>query len=179
MPKKKPIKHKKIIPPQTREAVSKAFQGNQWWRLRAKHGRDKLFATPDLLWDAAVEYFEHTDKRKWKKKDWVGKDALEVERESDTPYTISGLCLYLGVDRTFWNQFRAANHDGFSPIIQAIENIIYTQKFEGASVGAFNANIIARDLGLKEQADITSNGKEIAPVITAMVDGQVISGELK
>jgi len=62
-----------------------ATKGNQWWKLRAKHGRDKIFKTPALLWEACVEYFEATDKRKWIQKDWVGKDAYQVERETDTP----------------------------------------------------------------------------------------------
>jgi hypothetical protein len=36
-----------------------------------------------------------------------------------------------------------------------------SQKFEGASVGIFNSNIIARDLGLKENVDNTTNGKDL------------------
>ena len=153
--------------------------GNQFWKLRSKHGRDLIFSTPELLWEAAVEYFEATDARKWKKKDWVGKDAIEVERETETPYTISGLCLYLDVSREWWNKFKNENREDFLQVLTRIENIIYTQKFEGASVGAFNPSIIARDLGLKEQTDITSNGKDLQPVITAMVDGKVIDGEMK
>ena len=27
-----------------------APKGNQFWMLRSKHGRDKLFATPEALW---------------------------------------------------------------------------------------------------------------------------------
>lgn len=152
---------------------------NQFWKLRSKHGRDLIFSTPEILWEAAVQYFEATDARKWKKKDWVGKDAIEVERETETPYTISGLCLYLDVSREWWNKFKNENREDFLQVLTRIENIIYTQKFEGASVGAFNPSIIARDLGLKEQTDITSNGKDLQPVITAMVDGNVIDGEMK
>ena len=40
------------------------------------------------------------------------------------------------------------------PIITRIREAIYQQKFEGASVGAFNANIIARDLGLADKQDV-------------------------
>ena len=130
---------------------------NQFWKLRSKHGRDKIFETPDLLWEAACEYFEHTDERKWVKKDWVGKNADKVERESQTPYTIGGLCLYLDCSREWWTKFRAEKREDFLPIVTRIDEIIYTQKFEGAAVGAFNANIIARDLGLKEQSDVNLN----------------------
>ena len=38
-----------------------APKGNQFWKARAKHGRDKIFKTPDALWKAACEYFEWVD----------------------------------------------------------------------------------------------------------------------
>ena len=43
-----------------------------------------------------------------------------------------------------------------------MEETIETQQFEGACVGAFNANIIARKLGLsdKQEVDYTNAGKE-------------------
>lgn len=50
----------------------------------------------------------------------------------------------------------------FSAVINKIEEIIYQQKFEGAAVGLFNSNIIARDLGLRDKQDLTSNGEQIA-----------------
>lgn len=156
-----------------------APKGNQFWKLRSKHGRDVIFKTPELLWEAACEYFEATDARKWVKKDWVGKDATEVSRETETPYTLSGLCLYLDCSREWWNKFKNENREDFLQVVTRIDQIIYTQKFEGASVGAFNANIIARDLGLKEQTDLTTGGEKISPVITAMVDGKIIDGEMK
>lgn len=38
-----------------------------------------------------------------------------------------------------------------------VETTIYTQKFEGAAVGAFNSNIIARDLGLADKKEIDAS----------------------
>lgn len=128
-------------------------QGNQFWKQRSKHGRDKLFESPDLLWGAACEYFEYTDSRKWTKKDWVGKDAIEVDRETETPYTISGFCLYANASRQWWNKFKDNATPDFLEVIARIEDIMFTQKFEGAAVGAFNTNIIARDLGMVEKTE--------------------------
>lgn len=128
---------------------------NAFWKLRSKHGRDKLFASPDLLWKAACDYFNWCDKNPWLKKDWVGKDAIEVDKPTARPYTITGLCLYLDCGKNYWEQFKKAEHEGFSGVITRIEEIIYTQKFEGAVVGAFNASIIARDLGLADKQEIT------------------------
>ncbi len=127
---------------------------NQFWKARSKHGRDLIFSSPTLLWEAACEYFEATDKRKWIKFDWVGKDAMKVERETEVPYTISGFCLFLDIDEdTFNNYGSKEGYEDFFGIASRIRRIIYTQKFEGAAVGAFNANIIARDLGLVDKKE--------------------------
>ncbi len=136
--------------------------GNQFWKQRSKHGRDLLFSSPTILWEACCEYFEATDTRKWVKKDWVGKDAMEVNRETETPYTLTGLYIFLDISAQTWKDYR--NRQDFIEIITRVETIIYTQKLEGAAVGAFNANIIARDLGLKDVAQVNINkvGKELA-----------------
>jgi hypothetical protein len=134
-----------------------ANEGNKWWKLRATSGREKIFSTPEDLWKAACEYFEATDARKWKKKDWVGKDAEEVERESETPYTWTGLALFLDIDTdTLRNYGKEEGYKDFFGIISRIGQIIYTQKIEGASVGAFNPSIVARELGLAEKTDVTN-----------------------
>jgi hypothetical protein len=139
-----------------------APEGNQFWKLRSKHGRDLIFSSPTVLWEACVEYFEATDARKWVRKDWVGKDAKEVQRETDAPYTLSGLYVFLDIDRKTWDLYR--QREDFIPIITRVEQIMFTQKFEGASVGAFNASIIARDLGLKDasEVNITADRKAVA-----------------
>jgi len=129
--------------------------GNQFWKLRSKHGRDKLFETPDLLWEAAVEYFEWCDANPLIEIDFRGKDSNKVELPKMRPYTIQGLCLYLDTNTQYFNQFEAANHKDFSLILSRIRETIYNQKFSGAAAGFLNPNIIARDLGLvdkKEQA---------------------------
>lgn len=131
--------------------------GNQFWKQRATHGRDLIFSSPTILWEAACEYFEATDNRKWKKQDWVGKDAHYVERETDTPYTMTGLYIFLDIVHTTWSNYKA--NEDFLAIITRIEQIIYTQKFEGAAVGAYNANIIARDLGLADKKEVTEAPK--------------------
>lgn len=131
-----------------------ATKNNQWWKLRAKHGRDKIFESPEMLWDACTGYFEETDKRKWNKTEYKssGKGFRKIQIPTDTPYTINGLCLYLGIDLKTWNNYRnLVEYKDFFPVITQVEQIIYIQKFEGASVGAYNANIISRELGLADK----------------------------
>lgn len=128
-----------------------APKGNRFWQERTKHGRDKLFSTPDILWEECEAYFTKTDGRKWVKKDWVGKDAVEVKRETETPYTWQGLFVYLDIHHSTWTEYEK-NKD-FTAICTRVRNIITAQKLEGAIVGAYNAQIVARDLGLKDQIE--------------------------
>jgi hypothetical protein len=130
-----------------------APKGNQFWKNRSKHGRDKIFSSPEMLLQAAVEYFDWCDANPWYKHDFVGKDATEVWKATERPYTMSGLCVYIGCCEQTIRDYKKERKD-FVEVITHIETIIYTQKFEGATVGAFNSNIIARDLGLRDKQDI-------------------------
>jgi hypothetical protein len=129
--------------------------GNQFWKLRASHGRDLIFSSPPVLLEACVEYFEEWDKRIWVKEDWVGKDAILVKRKTIAPYTLTSLYTFLDITAQTWKDYRG--REGFLEITTRVEQIMFTQKFEGAAVGAFNPNIIARDLGLKEISETTVN----------------------
>lgn len=133
-----------------------APKGNKFWKLRSKHGRDKLFTTPNLLWSAACEYFEWCDSNPWEEvKSKETKDGTFKEKSpTQRPYTLSGLCFYLGCNEAYFRQFETECNKDFSTIISDIKIVIETQQFEGAIVGAFNANIISRKLGLKENVSI-------------------------
>ncbi len=139
-----------------------APEGNQFWKLRTTIGRDKIFETPEILWSACVEYFEATDSRKWLKTEFNGKDAIECKVPTETPYTWTGLYLFLDISHTTWQDYE--KREAFIAICTRVRNIIYTQKFEGAAVGAFNANIIARDLQLKDSTTTDLNIKAIPKI---------------
>ena len=153
-----------------------APKGNQFWKLRNKHGRDKLFKTADLLWEAACEYFQWCDENPLLQKDFKGKDAEVVYYEHKRAYTLTGLCLYLDCNTKYFYDFEDSIRGkedklskDFSEIISRMREIIYTQKFEGAASGLFNANIIARDLGLTDKKEVKKEtkyeGKDIDKVI--------------
>lgn len=157
-----------------------AFEkGNQWWKMRSKHGRSRIIQDPNALLESAYEYFEATSNRTWKKKDWVGKDGVEVERESVTPFTKSGLCLFLDIDQ--WRTIESLKEvsTDFLQVITHIEKIIYTQKIEGASVGAFNATIVSRELGLAEKQDVDVKGTSIPLVLSDGRSYEDLKNELK
>lgn len=134
-----------------------APKGNEYWKLASKHGREKLFTTPALMWEAACEYFEWCSSNPWLKTDYRGKDNEMVQIPTSRPFTKSGLCLYLNCGSAY---FRSFKHDlkgktddlsnEFATVIARIEEIVYTQQFEGATVGAYDGRIISRALGLSE-----------------------------
>lgn len=157
-----------------------APKGNDWWKLRSKHGRDKLFMSPELLWEAACEYFEDVKKMPIKRQEIkvVDNEIVKVNAKLARPFTLKGLCLYLGVSDKYFIQFKREQVDkpsarGFLTVISQIEDTIYNQKFDGATAGIFNARIISRDLGLIEktqseatvtQVNITPTPKEAAEI---------------
>lgn len=144
-----------------------APQGNQFWKQRSKHGRDKLFTSPDLLWEAACEYFEWCDENPMLedsilklKINGEGEKVQHEDLNKMRAYTWEGLELFLDI---FSLRDYKTNEDykDFSQVISRIERIIYNQKFTGAAAGFLNPNIIARDLGLIDNKDIKSGGEKL------------------
>lgn len=137
-----------------------APKGNNFWERRSKHGRDKIFKTPEILWEAACEYFIDTLENPLTEIDYVGKDANPVTRKYIPPFTIHGLCIFLDVNTAYFRHFKSSIEGktdqlskDFSTVIIRIEDVMSKQKFDGATVGLYNANIIARDLGLIDKQE--------------------------
>jgi hypothetical protein len=130
---------------------------NQFWKLRSKHGRDKIFSTPEAFLEGAYEYFNKCDEMPWYKNEAIkgGNKAGEIIKvPTQKPYSIVGLCIFLGIThQTFLNYESNENYKDFFDVFTHVREIIETNQFEGATVGAFNANIIARKLGLGEKID--------------------------
>lgn len=135
-----------------------APEGNQFWKLRNKHGREKLFSTPKLLWEAAQEYFEWVEANplyESKAFSYMGEITVK-EIPVMRAMTLSQLCFYLGCNEAYFRTFKRQlpeDEQDFNTVINQIETIIYNQKFQGASGNLLNANIIARDLGLVDKTE--------------------------
>lgn len=126
-------------------------KGNQFWKARSSHGRKPIFASKELLFDAACEYFQWVDDNPLKKA-VVYQGEVKLEEEPlMRAMTIEGLCIFLDIGRRTFQDYE--ERDDFSLVTEAIKNIIRTQKFEGATAGLLNANIIARDLGLADKTE--------------------------
>jgi hypothetical protein len=135
---------------------------NQFWKARSSCGREKLFESPESLWDAACEYFE------WVEKNPLWEDKSVVQQGVPVPnpvekmraMTNQGLCLFLDIDeQTLTNYGSKEGYEDFFGIVKKIKAVIYEHKFTGASAGLLNPNIIARDLGLAEKKELDHSGQ--------------------
>lgn len=137
--------------------------------LRSKHGRDKLFATPDLLWEAACEYFEWCENNPlYEEKGFAFQGVVTKEKFAKMrAMTMSQLCFYLNCNEAYFRTFKSQLPEGekdFNTIIEQIEKTIYNQKFQGAAADLLNANIIARDLGLIDKKEFDHRGSIISGI---------------
>lgn len=149
-----------------------APRGNQFWKLVKNPGRPKDFTDPTELWDEACKYFDWCDKNPLKAYEWNGKDPVRCDLEKMRAYTIKGLCLFLNIDEsTLYRYETEESHKDFRNVVTRVKDVIYTQKFEGASAGLLNPNIIARELGLADKKELNATVKG--------ADGYVITSKSK
>ena len=159
--------------PKPKEEITYNFkEGNEFWKQRSKHGRDKIFAEPQILWDEAVKYFQWCDKNPLKEQKtthYLG-NIKQYDEKKLRAYTLIGLSLYLNTSSSYLRTFKY-NLKGktdktsldFLTVIEQIEETIYEQKFTGAAANMLNHNIIARDLGLIDRKDMTTKDEKLPP----------------
>lgn len=155
--------------------------GNQFWKARSSHGRDPIFATPDDLWEAAVEYFQWVDDNPlYEAKAFAFQGDVTVENiPKMRAMTLGGLYLFLDINRSTWVDY--SKRKDFSAVTTRVEEIIRAQKFQGAAADLLNANIIARDLGLADKSELTGKDgglieiehpkhpREVAKLVLALI----------
>lgn len=136
-----------------------APQGNEFWKQRSSHGRKPKFETPEDLQDACIEYFEWVEANPLYEAQafaYQGKVTMEAVAKMRA-MTVAGLCIFLDISQQAWGEYR--DREGFGEVTTRVDDIIRTQKFEGASAGLLNPSIIARDLGLADKQDQTLKGE--------------------
>lgn len=124
-------------------------------------GKPKYIETPEKLLEHFANYVKWAKDNPRKKEDYVGKDAMRVYRELERPLTWVGFECWLFENGIVSNlssyEANADNsYDAYLPIISRIKQCIETDQFEGATVGQYNHNIIARKLGLIEKTENTN-----------------------
>ena len=136
-----------------------APKGNRFWEARSTHGRKPKFKSPDVLWEACVEYFSWVEENPLHTAELVKHqgEAKVATLPKMRAMTINGLCIFLDIARSTWDEYRKKSDD-FSNIITRAENIIYEQKLSGAAADLLNPNIIARELGLSDKKEVSLDG---------------------
>ncbi|OCJ30588.1 DNA-packaging protein [Serratia sp. 14-2641] len=131
-----------------------APKGNRFWEARSSHGRNPKFESPEALWSACCEYFTWVEEHPlWEMKAFAYQGEVTQEPIAKMrAMTLGGLCLYLDITKPTWALYKS--REDFNYVTTRAEETIYDQKFSGAAADLLNANIIARDLGLKEQSQV-------------------------
>lgn len=127
---------------------------NQWWKLRSKHGRDPIFASPELMRDAAYEYFDWCQNNPFNEIDYRSGKYVTVPKMR--PFTIEGFCLYIGANTKYFNEFKdsiAYTTKGFSHVYAEIQETIKNQQVSGAQAGFLNAAIVARINSISDKVE--------------------------
>jgi hypothetical protein len=151
-----------------------APKGHKMWGNPSK---PKKFEKPEDLWNAAVEYFDWCIANPWIKKEPIKSGEMVgtfMNVETPRPFTIKGLCVFHGITSSAYYVYRTnENYKTYFETCKMIDEIVYTQKFEGAAVGSFNPNFIGKDLGLVEKQEIEKtevklSGEELDERIKAL-----------
>lgn len=124
-------------------------------------GREKIFNSPEELETYINEYFDKIDKDPILTKDWVGKNAEEVSREMQRPYTIEGLCLHLGIDRrTLLNYQKRLGYEDYFHIITHAKRKITEQLITYSLAGGYNAGLakflLTNNTEYKDKSEISA-----------------------
>lgn len=152
--------------------------GNKFWKLRTKHGRDKLFSDAATLLEEAYAYFDWCDRHPWERTELVKYkgDHSEAEIPLGRPYTMDGLTYYLGVSGAYFRAAKANLKDKIEKrkattededlleVIYLIEQAVRTQNIEGAAVGVFSASLVARIHGIAENINNNNTGEAVVRV---------------
>jgi hypothetical protein len=150
-------------------------KGNKMWKFREKVGRDLEYETPEELIEGILSYVEWNDANPWFKTEQLKKPVLigideKGQKMYQTvaniptarPMSIGALCDHLCIHETTWRDY--GKRDVFSLIVKRTEQFIKTQQFEGATVGVFQHNIIARTLGLIDKSETGYRDKDGNPI---------------
>lgn len=147
-----------------------ARKGNKYWELREKSGRDKIL-TPKELFLLAFDYIEDVDKNPVEIEDNKGTKNIN-KIKLNRPYNWAAFQVFVfkktGLVKLEDYKRAEGSYHEFSDVIHIIENIFFANKFEGASIGIFKENIIARDLGLKDTTQTEHSGEIKTSTITAL-----------
>ena len=127
-----------------------------------KTGCLRHYDKPQKLLADCEKYFEWLAQHPYEdlKVETDGAKARQTRHIRRKAPTIHGLCIFLGISRSIWTRWSNKNDkDGFRadllPVIEHVEDMMYDEKFGGASAGIYSSRIISRDLGLPDKREVS------------------------
>lgn len=131
--------------------------------------KKKYIEHPDILWELFLAYVAHEQAHPMHKVEYVGKDGRKEKTPLEVPITFDGFECYLwdqGIicNLSNYETNKDGSYDSYQPIISRIKKNCFTHNFKGAAVGLFNANLIARKLGIKDNQDNTIANPDGTPI---------------
>lgn len=135
--------------------------GNEYWRQRADMSEDGKKLSVEEVKIKISEYIERCINDRLYEVDYVGKDAIEVQKPKMINMSIYGACAYLAINLQTWTNWK--KDEKYLGVLTRAEVVFKSYNIEGASAGLLQQNIIARLEGLKDNQDVTTGGKPIEP----------------
>lgn len=140
--------------------------GNEYYKIRTKDGRDRIFKSPEDLLNACNEYFQWVIDNPLMESQVVNRGSTTVDAEGNKtttgysiiempkmrPMTLIGLCNFIDIALNTFKEYE--KRKDFLPVTTRIRHIIENHQFEGAASGFLNPNIIARALGLIDKREM-------------------------
>jgi hypothetical protein len=122
-------------------------------------GRPKAIESPEELISLFENYKQWIKDNPYLVHDFVGKDAVEVERKKQRPLSwvgFEGFLARTGVIEHLghYEQDKSGTYTDFLPIIRAIKKECSSDIIEGAMAGVYNANLAARLEGLADKKEL-------------------------
>jgi len=129
--------------------------------IHTNMGRPRKIKSPEHLAELARDYFKWVDEHPIITYEVIrggnrGGEVVPVQK--DRPYTWAGLEDYINdrVGLTTLDDYKTNYRNAFpdyAPVVRSIGAKMFRQKFEGATVGMFQHNIIAMELGLANKVE--------------------------
>lgn len=121
--------------------------------------KPKLISSPDELFNHFIAYKKWVKEHPYLFNDYVGKDAVEVNKKRERPLTWSGFEGFLAESGIIshlahYEQNTGDAYTDYLPIIRVIKKICRADTIDGALAGVYNQNIAARIEGLKDSQEI-------------------------
>ena len=134
--------------------------------LEGYQRRKQLFLAPAKLLEAAAEYVkwcEETPLLEEVINHYKGQ-VIRTNVAKVRPLTMKGLGNFIGLSPAQIKKYAERGED-WAEVVELIEQVIYTQKFENAAAGLLNSTIISRDLGLAEKQELSAPDGPIEQVV--------------